>query len=720
MKTLLFISLVLLNFVSLENIPDAVYVGYKLTYSILFNLTDYLYTVSENNSEVENKTIYKSQNDILDKRGGIVKGSIFEILAKKYNLINNFILFNTYDEAQNALNNNSLDYFACYKEIVGEMIQMNSENLTYINLTSDKFKDYDFGCVITKKKQWLIEGIKDVFATTGIFINFYQNNWLGVDETVKLINKTLINPNPELEFTYLSNFNTAPYAYTNKKNEDVGLITQLLYEYVRYYYKGITLKKTNTDEDLIPSVINSTVDMSVGSIILADVNTEVAEFVKSPINATPITVIRYDNAEASLVLELQNSVKEFDGVNIGVLNGHEGLINNIFPNTKQDQIYKFDQANEMFNNLLSENIDAILADELLVEFYEKLSSRISSYKEQICNVSYGISFTDESIRDDFNDFLDKNYDENSLKNLLEEWRNADENKHLDYSLPEVGKGELVTYFPYIRPMCYHENIESKGFELDLLYKFARAKNYTIRHILWLRKTPNENANVNIGYQIITEKENLYFSKPIYNGTSILAVRPDSIRNTLPITVLDGNYQQKENNNYETKVEINGAIKNKICTLPDTFYNDTILINCSISDISEDELKNIKNLKIVNSSDRIKILYATFRVDNIENANVLFPNKNFSIQSNMDNIINPNDQGDTSTDTSIDNAKYIKKSDKGLSTGGIIAIVIPTVILVVGIAILAFTLKSSKSPTINPETSDNTIYNSNTKKINFPE
>ena len=127
----------------------------------------------------------------------------------------------------------------------------------------------------------------------------------------------------------------------------------------------------------------------------------------------------------------------------------------------------------------------------------------------------------KKIRDDFNDFLDENYDENSLKNLLEEWRNADENKQLDYSLPSVGKGELVTYFPYIRPMCYHENIQSKGFELDLLYKFARAKNYTIRHILWLRKTPNENANVNIGLQNITEKENIYFSKPIYNGTSIL-------------------------------------------------------------------------------------------------------------------------------------------------------------------------------------------------------
>ena len=620
MKTLLFIFLVLLNFVSLENIPDAVYDGNKLTYSILFNLTEYLNTLSENKSEVEQKTIYSSQNDLSDKKGGIVKGSIFEIIAKKNNFTDNFILYDTYDEAQNAINNNSIDYFVCYREIVGEQIQMNSENLTYINLSSDEFKDFDFGCVISKKNQWLIDGVKEVFITTGIFINFFTHNWLGVDERVKDLNKTLMNPNPELNFTYLSNFNTPPYAYLNENNEEVGLLTQLLYEYARYYEKGISLKKTFTDEDLIPSVINSSVDMSVGSVILSDVDTEIAEFVKSPINATPITIIKYDNAEASLEWYLPNSIQEFDGINIGTLNGHEGLINQIFPNTKQNQIYTFLQANEMFNNLLSERIDAILTDELLVEFYDKLSSRISFYKEKLWNNSYGISFTDENIRDDFNEFLDENYDETGLKNLLEEWRNADENKVVDFSLPDVGKEEIVIYFPFLRPMCYYENREYKGFELDLLYKFARAKNYTIRNIKWLTKTPNDNVNVNIGYQNITEKENLYFSKPIYNGSSILAVRPDNIRSKLPITVLDGNYKQKNNNNYETKVEINGVIKNKTCTLPDTFYNDSILINCSISEISEDELKNIKNLKIINSSDRINILYSSIRVDNFEKAN----------------------------------------------------------------------------------------------------
>jgi len=510
-----------------------------------------------------------------------------------------------------------------------------------------------------------------------------------------------MNPNPELNFTYLSNFNTPPYAYLNENNEEVGLLTQLLYEYARYYEKGISLKKTFTDEDLISSVINSSVDMSVGSVILSDVDTEIAEFVKSPINATPITIIKYDNAEASLEWYLPNSIQEFDGINIGTLNDHEGLINHIFPNTKQNQIYTFLQANEMFNNLLSERIDAILTDELLVEFYDKLSSRISFYKEKLWNNSYGISFTDENMRDDFNEFLDENYDETGLKNLLEEWRNADENKVLDFSLPDVGKEEIVIYFPYLRPMCYHENGEYKGFELDLLYKFARAKNYTIRTIVWLRKTPNDNVNVNIGYQNITEKENLYFSKPIYNGSSILAVRPDNIRSKLPITVLDGNYKQKNNNNYETKVEINGVIKNKTCTLPDNFYNDSILINCSISEISEDELKNIKNLKIINSTDRINILYSSIRVDNFEKANTLFPNKNFSTQSNLDNIINTADKNDTI----IDNTIYNKKLDKGLSTGGIIAIVIPSVILLAGITVLSFVLSNSKSPMINQVNND---------------
>ena len=128
--------------------------------------------------------------------------------------------------------------------------------------------------------------------------------------------------------------------------------------------------------------------MSVGCIILSKIDNNKIEFVKSPISATPITIIRYDNGLESLGWELENSVKDFDGIVIGSLPGQEGLIKHIFKNTKDDLIYTAPQSGELFNYLLSETIDAILTDELLVEFFEKRSSRITSYSEKIWNNSY--------------------------------------------------------------------------------------------------------------------------------------------------------------------------------------------------------------------------------------------------------------------------------------------------------------------------------------------
>ena len=687
-KILLIVSLCLINFSCLADIPEARYDGNKLTYSILYNLTKYLEILSKNNSEVEKKEIYNSVNDLSNKKGGIVKGSIFEIISKENNTLDNYVLFDSYEEAQIALNNYSIDYFICYREIIGELIQMNSENLTYINESFEQFKDFDFGCAINKQNQELIDGIKLVFATYLHFINFYLNNWIGIEDGYNNINKTM--KNPKLHFNYMSNFNTRPYAFINENNEEVGLSTQLLYEYARFFDKNISVERTFTDEDLIPAVENSTVDMSVGCMILSKIDSNKIEFVKSPVSATPINIIRYDNGLESLGWELPNSVKEFDGIVIGSLPGQEGLIKYIFKNTKDDLIYTAPQSGELFNYLLSETIDAILTDELLVEFFEKRSSRITSYSEKIWNNSYGFAFKDGKIRDEFNEFLDENFNEESLKNLLEEWRNSDGSKKVDFSLSKAEKGKLVLYFPALRPMCYMENMEYKGFELDLIYRFGRAKNYTLEIIDWLVDHNDADINVYIGYQNITEREGIYFSKPVYNGSSILAVRPDSIRSKLPLTILDANHQQKKENIYETQVDINGVIKKKECSLPDTFYNDSILINCTISDISENDLKNIKNMKNVNSTDRIKILYSTIRVDNLENAETLFPGQNIISQSNMENII-PTNQ----TENENNHNNYYKKSDKGLSTGGIIAIIVPLAVIIVAVAAFAFIFKSNQ-------------------------
>ena len=103
------------------------------------------------------------------------------------------------------------------------------------------------------------------------------------------------------------------------------------------------------------------------------------------------------------------------------------------------------------------------------------------------------------------------------------------------------------------------------------------------------------------------------------------------------------------------------------------------------------------MKNVNSTDRIKILYSTIRIDNLENAETLFPGQNIISQSNMDNIIRPNQ-----SDNEDSNIKYYRKSNKGLSSGAIVAIVVPCAVALIAALALAMILKSKKSqnPDIN--------------------
>ena len=103
------------------------------------------------------------------------------------------------------------------------------------------------------------------------------------------------------------------------------------------------------------------------------------------------------------------------------------------------------------------------------------------------------------------------------------------------------------------------------------------------------------------------------------------------------------------------------------------------------------------MKNVNSTDRIKILYSTIRVDNLENAETLFPGQNIISQSNMDNIIRPNQ-----SDNEDINIKYYRKSNKGFSAGAIVAIVVPCAVVLIAALALAMILKSKKpqNPDIN--------------------
>lgn len=184
------------------------------------------------------------------------------------------------------------------------------------------------------------------------------------------------------------------------------------------------------------------------------------------------------------------------------------------------------------------------------------------------------------------------------------------------------RGNIEVTFPNIRPNCT-ENGEYKGYELELLYRFAKANNYTISIIPWTRPFTGKN-NVNIGCQNISSTEDRYFSNPILNTSSVLAVRKDSIRSELLIEVLNGNYTLVDGNWVEIPVEVSGFNRTASCYFNNQYTNDILYMNCSIPGLNQThQFKG--DYKYYKTNQKLKILYSTIDEDNLLNSNSIFPN-----------------------------------------------------------------------------------------------
>ena len=126
--------------------------------------------------------------------------------------------------------------------------------------------------------------------------------------------------------------------------------------------------------------------------------------------------------------------------------------------------------------LLKEQVEGILIDKIMLDYYKNHSKRISAYDNILVNNnSYGILFNNKTIRDEFNDFLNINYTDENLKALFGEWRKADSNKTINTNFKNLKDGSFDINVTNLRPMSYEENNQYKRYELDLLYRFTKAK-----------------------------------------------------------------------------------------------------------------------------------------------------------------------------------------------------------------------------------------------------
>ena len=113
------------------------------------------------------------------------------------------------------------------------------------------------------------------------------------------------------------------------------------------------------------------------------------------------------------------------------------------------------------------------------------------------------------------------------------------------------------------------------------------------------------------------KKTVNFCNSLYTIGTALAVRIDSRKDMIEIKILDHNYKEKYNNTSQLQVKFSDSNKISSCIFPDK-YNETIIINCTISDLNHINVS--KGFEFVDTSDKINILYKNLELNNFFQAN----------------------------------------------------------------------------------------------------
>lgn len=653
---------------------DAKCDGQTIKYSILANLSEYL----ENENNIDGREFYNSEN-LKTKKLGILKDFYF-----KRDGFNSLIEYDSEEKLIEDLKNYKLDGIIVDSAFANET-QMISNDLSCLE---KPVQMHSIGFGFQKNNKTLLEQMNNINLPN---LQKNQQKWIGIYQN-KYINKTLSGENGTLNVAL--RLKNRVFSYKDEKGEAQGAHVEILYEFARQYGYKLNIIEVDTYDEQIEFLKNKSADIAAGYFVIRDDKKEEIDFSRSFHPGVVIYVVRYENLEESAEWSgFYDSVKQFDGEKFGIFadSAYEELTEKNFPNSEFTYL---NDSFELYQDLLLEKIEGFLIDEPIARYFEVLyPERLTHFPDDFLKNDYGFGFQkdDDTLLNEFNDFLSKT----NLKEVYDKWNVKDTSdvtidKNLNTSAPII----IAGFDTELRPLCYKEGEEIKGYEIDLLYKFAKEKNYNVKIIeadVNERMTlpQNKKANITGGWFSITDerKKLISFSNPIHEGATVLATRIDSKKDNITLKILDKNHNKKSNNIAELKVKFPNTIKNSNCIFPEK-YNETILINCTISDLNGvDPYK--EGFTYNSTEDYMKIVYSNLEINNFLNANSLIKGHNKIItESDKSNVVCHNDKN--STDYAYPPQR---KHSGGLSAGGIIAIVLPCVAALIAAVAVAMVCRN---------------------------
>ena len=741
----LFLLSAIINAQNISEIVEAKCDGETIKYSIYANLGEYL----EYEENIDKRELYKSLEDLSSKRIGTLKGLYFN--RESYE---NIIDYDSYDDLINDLRNYELDAI-----ILNDGLGNNTQMFTNdISIFQNLEKMRDIGVGLQKDKETLLNQINEFISKVDISAHT-RNTWLGINFQMIHINKTLSSENGVINVVSLEN--NPPYSYRNKSGELTGDEVEFIYDFAREYgYQINMIIAANQDEE-IELLKNKTADIAISNFVIREDKKDEISYSNALYKGAITALVRYENLpESAEPILFYDETKDFDGKILGILKDSslDDLTKTNFP--VSNFVY-YNKTFALFNALLKEKIDGFLIDEPNAEFFQVVyPERITYFPESFDENQYAFGFqkTNEGkiLLDKFNEFLSKT----NLKEIYDKW-NADDttkltiDKNLNTSAETINAGFLMN----LNPLSYIEGSEAKGYEIELLYRFAKEYNYNI-NLMYIGVgervsfIEEKKANITGGWFTITDKreESVDFSNPIHNAGTVLCTRVDMKEDTMILKILDNNHKEKTNNDANIQVKFSDKIKNSSCLFPEK-YNKSIIINCTISD-----LDNInpyeEGFEFVNTSDKINLLFINLELSNFFQANSKIPDhENIIIESDKSNVVCPSNSSaipstspsssstpiptptttspiirpttrptsstttrassipESSPESNKETIVSRKKPSGGLSTGAIIAIIIPCALVLIAAIIVSIACGNSKqaSPSAFVNESYNNLY-----------
>ena len=670
-----YIYLLSLKSLNSQNI-EGQFNGTSIKYSVLVDLKQYL----ENEKNIDNRTIYSRQNITLANLG-ILKGTYFN--KSNYPSVND--QYETFDELIADLKDYKIDAIIA-DAARGNETGMFSNEIDRIG--SPVFFPAGFGYNKNSNLKSKIDNIvnEDYYSQeAGIrkWFGFAFLNGYYIDK--ELEGDTELNVAMQLKHPIFS------FKDEDNNNEPVGAEVDLIYSFARANNYTVNLMEVDTYDEQVEMLKNGNADIAGGNFIQR-FESEITEYVDfAYIHPSVLAyLIRYENSPKSL--EWSNYYEKWedlDGKVLGVMPASTflNITKENFPNyipLECPEIF------DLFERLLLDDIEGFLVDEPVAEYFSiKFPERITYFEKDFYTNEYGFAFSNDNdnLVNQFNEFLS----EINPTEIYDQWMNNPSSMTIDTDLDTNNPTIKVALYLAHKPLSYREGKYIKGYEVDLIYRFAKAKSYNIELeecTLEERISLIQNNEVNItgGILTITEerKKIMNFSNPTFEGGTVLVVRTNTKKDKITLKIIGEDNKEKEGNKAEIIVKFPNGTKTSNCVFPEK-YNDTILVNCEITDLSGISSYS-EGFTLDSSKNNLKVMCLNYKLDNLIKANTLL-NKEIITEATEANEPSNNNYNNTQP--------QIKKKSGGLSTGGIVAIVVPCSVVLIGATALVFGLTSSK-------------------------